>query len=145
MSLRRATPADLEALLPLVAEFHAHEGLDTTPEGRRAAMGRLLREPQRGRVVLLERPGLAGYGVAVLGYSIEFGGIDAFVDELYVRPGHRGKGLGTQLLERLEAEAREAGAAAVHLEVADANAKAQRLYGRRGYRLHDRRLMTRAL
>jgi ribosomal protein S18 acetylase RimI-like enzyme len=143
--LRHATPADLEALLPLVADFHAHEALDTAPETRRAAMGRLLREPQRGRVVLLEDPSLAGYGVVAFGYSIEFGGVYAFVDELYVRPERRGKGLGTRLLDRLEDEARQAGSTAVHLEVADVNARAQRLYERRGYRLHGRRLMTRPL
>jgi ribosomal protein S18 acetylase RimI-like enzyme len=145
MTMRRAAPADLEALLPLVADFHAHERLATTPAGRRAAVARLLREPQRGCVVLAETPALVGYGVLVLGYSIEFGGIDAFVDELYVAPAHRGKGLGSRLLDALEDAARRGGAVAVHLEVDDDNGRAQSLYARRGYALHARRLMTRRL
>jgi ribosomal protein S18 acetylase RimI-like enzyme len=144
-TLRTAGAADLGALLPLLAEFHAHEQLPTTPEGRRAALERLLREPQRGRVVLAEEGELVGYGIVVLGYSIEFGGIDGFVDELYVRAPHRGKGLGSRLLDALEAEATRAGAVAVHLEVDVGNERARQLYLRRGYRQHQRRLMTRKL
>ncbi|HUR63070.1 MAG TPA: GNAT family N-acetyltransferase [Candidatus Thermoplasmatota archaeon] len=145
-TLRAAGAADLDALLPLLAEFHAHEQLPTTPTGRRAALERLLREGQRGRVVLAEQEGgPIGYGIVALGYSIEFGGIDGFVDELYVRVPHRGKGLGSRLLDALEAEATRAGAVAVHLEVDDGNERARQLYLRRGYRQHRRRLMTRKI
>jgi ribosomal protein S18 acetylase RimI-like enzyme len=143
VTVRLAGPADLEALLPLVDDFHLHERLATTPEGRRAALARLLREPQRGCVALWDGPaGPVAYGILAYGYSLEFGGIDAFVDELFVAPAHRGHGLGGRLLDALEAEARRASAVAVHLEVDDGNGRAQGLYARRGYALHPRLLMT---
>ena len=155
MRLRTATPADIEALLPCVADFHAHERLSTTPAGRQDAIERLLREPARGRIVLAEHEVLAGggmaglhilgYGIVVFGYSIEFGGIDAFVDELYVVPSHRGRGIGTRILAGLEDAAKAGGSLCAHLEVDVDNAGALELYARLGYKAHQRHLMTKRL
>jgi diamine N-acetyltransferase len=78
-----------------------------------------------------------------IGYSIEFGGRDAFLDELFVSADSRGRGLGTRALEVAAEACREAGIVALHLEVDHANTAAQRLYRRHGFVDHDRYLMTR--
>jgi ribosomal protein S18 acetylase RimI-like enzyme len=146
-TVRRAGHADLETLLHLVTEFHAHERIASTLGSRRAAVLRLLAEPRLGRVLLATGPDgeALGYGILCLGFSVEFGGVDAFVDELYVRPAHRGAGLGGRLLDALEAEARGSGVVALHLEVDLDNPRALELYRRRGFAEHARRLMTRRL
>jgi ribosomal-protein-alanine N-acetyltransferase len=46
---------------------------------------------------------------------------------------HRNRGIGTQLMDELEARFRGLGAAAAYLEVRESNVEAQRLYSRRGY------------
>ena len=79
------------------------------------------------------------------GFSIEFGGRNAFVDELYVAPDHRAQGLGTTALEEAERVCREAGVQAMHLEVEFTNVDAKRLYARSGWVEHTRHLMTRKL
>jgi ribosomal protein S18 acetylase RimI-like enzyme len=88
---------------------------------------------------------LAGYVILTLGYSFEYRGRDAFVDELYVEGRFRGRGLGRQVMEFVEARARERGVNAVHLEVDRGNEAALALYRRSGYANHGRYLMTKWL
>lgn len=71
--------------------------------------------------------GLVGYFVAMPG-----------VDELHllnvtVAPAWQGRGLGSGLLDAVDAHARQRGAATLWLEVRQSNAKARALYRRRGY------------
>jgi ribosomal protein S18 acetylase RimI-like enzyme len=75
--------------------------------------------------------------------SLEFGGRDAFIDELYVRPAYRGQGIGTKVLKFADEVCRSAGVQALHLEVERKNVKAQTFYRKVGFQDHDRYLMTR--
>jgi ribosomal protein S18 acetylase RimI-like enzyme len=52
-----------------------------------------------------------------------------------VDPGHRGKGIGSLLIQEVAGAARSAGMSAVTLEVVDTNDSAQSLYERQGFRL----------
>jgi ribosomal protein S18 acetylase RimI-like enzyme len=86
-----------------------------------------------------------GYAVLLFGYSLEYRGRDAFVDDVYLAPARRGRGLGRTVLEQVESAARELGVRALHLEVERENAAAQALYRRRGFRDTERLLMTKIL
>ena len=79
-----------------------------------------------------------GYAAMTYGYSIEFGGRDAFIDELFIREKHRGRGIGTAVLAQLEAHAREAGICALHLEVDRHNPIARALYGKLGFKVREK-------
>uniref|UniRef100_UPI00261D46EB GNAT family N-acetyltransferase n=1 Tax=uncultured Lentibacter sp. TaxID=1659309 RepID=UPI00261D46EB len=98
-ALHLARPEHLDKLLSLVAAFHAEAGLDTSPEGRRAGIEPLLEGIPYGAVYLIG-PTRApiGYIVVTFGWSVEFGGMDGFVDELYIRPPVRGRGLDSEVL-----------------------------------------------
>ena len=111
----------------------------------RRALGALLEQAAFGRAWVIQDPGPVGYMVVAFGYSIEFGGRDAFLDELFISPDHRGRGLGTQALEVATQACREAGIVALHLEVERSNTAAQQLYRARGFVDHDRYLMTRRI
>ena len=80
-----------------------------------------------------------------LGFSLEFLGRDAFVDELFVAPKHRGRGLGLAAIRFLEPVAAQLGVAALHLEVGPDNEKALGLYRRAGFEDRRHRLMTKLL
>jgi GNAT superfamily N-acetyltransferase len=145
-TIRPAAPADLAMLLPLVRDLHEHEGIRGTLTDVRNAVGRLLAEPQRGRILVAGDAGIAtGYVAVCFGYSIEFHGVDAFVDELYVLPTERGKGLGQALLAAAEALCKAEGVVALHLEVDHANPRAHALYQKKGFKDHARHLMTKRL
>jgi ribosomal protein S18 acetylase RimI-like enzyme len=99
-----------------------------------------------GRVWLLsEGSTIVGYIVLTIGFSFEFHGHDAFIDELYIEPDFRRRGYGRQAVAFLEEKAREMGVNAIHLEVDHGNDPAFELYLRAGYRDHDRFLMTKWL
>jgi ribosomal protein S18 acetylase RimI-like enzyme len=87
----------------------------------------------------------AGYAIVTWGYDLEYGGRDAFLTELFVRPAQRGRGIGHQALAAAEDAARAGGAHALHLLVRHDNAEALRLYDRAGYRTEARAVMTKDL
>jgi GNAT superfamily N-acetyltransferase len=146
MAFRTATLSDIDPLLALQREFYEQEGYPFDVAGKRRAMAELLANPSYGRIVAFEVDGaVAGYLVVAFGFSLEFGGRDAFVDELFVLPSARGRGLGTQALELAEQLCRENSIHALHLEVEFVNESAKRLYARRGYAEHTRQLMTKRL
>jgi ribosomal protein S18 acetylase RimI-like enzyme len=80
-----------------------------------------------------------------LGFSLEFGGPSAFLDELYVRPSSRGGGVGTIALRLLLDACGRLGARSLALEVDLENAGAEALYRREGFSSIGRQLMTRRL
>jgi GNAT superfamily N-acetyltransferase len=146
VEFRVAGPNDLETLLPLVREFWAIERLPFALEPVRRALAGILANPDCGRVLAIElqsRP--IGYLVLTLGYSLEYLGRDAFVDELYLREAHRGRGIGTLALARAAELCAELGAGALHLEVDHVNPRARALYERNGFAVHERALMTRMI
>ena len=58
------------------------------------------------------------------------------VRNLYVRPDHRGDGVGATLLEAAEAALDDAGADVVTLEAMEANDRARSFYAQQGYEPH---------
>ena len=143
---RTATTADLAVVLALLRDFYAEDGATYDAEAD-AALTALLADPSLGRVVLvIDEAGLAvGYVVVAFGYSLEFRGKDAFVDELYVAPTHRGRGLGREALRAAESCGHESGIRALHLEVRPDNDKARRLYASAGYKDREYYLMSKKL
>jgi GNAT superfamily N-acetyltransferase len=95
--------------------------------------------------IICEGERAIGYVVLTLGFSFEYGGRDAFLDELYVDEKYRGRGIGRQTMEFVEAQARELGVNALHLEATRGNEPAIELYRRVGYFMHERFLMTKRL
>lgn len=140
MKLRPATPEDTGTLLPLMRAYHEFEGIEATDAERRATIEPLLAEQENlGRVWLIETSGVtAGYIALCYGYSIEFGGRDAFVDEFFIVEAERGRGLGRRALEQVKREAARAGVRALHLEVARGNTAAKRFYGKAGFQSRER-------
>ena len=131
--VRPGTPADLDVLVELCGEYCAADGHAFVPATARAGFEPLLHDDRYGIVHLAEVDGVAdGYGVVTWGWSIEVGGLDVVLDELYVRS--RGRGVGTTLLRTLEGACRERGVKRIFLETEEPNAAARRLYAREGFR-----------
>ena len=85
-----------------------------------------------------------GYVVRSWTFSVEAGGREACLDELYLEPEARNRGLGSRVLELVDAEARARGARRLFLEVERHN-RAIALYRRAGYVDHGRFLMSKLL
>ncbi len=72
-----------------------------------------------------------GYGLVQLSYSNEAGGMQMFLEELYIREGYRNKGLGKEFFERVYASRDDV--VRYRLEVTAVNERAISLYKRLGY------------
>ena len=147
VEIREAKARDLPALLRMMKGLAEQPPAIPFDEGEvRAALDKFLGHADLGQAWLLwlgEKP--AGYVILTLGYSFEFRGRDAFIDELYIEPEFRRRGLGRRALEFLEEKARASGVNALHLEVDRANDPAMELYRRSGYENHGRHLLTKWL
>jgi GNAT superfamily N-acetyltransferase len=101
----------------------------------RLTLDALRRQPHRGQAVVLEVDGsAAGYALLIPFWSNEYGGEVCEVDELFVAPSHRGRGLGSALFDAVErGEIGRTPAVAIALGVTRNNQRARRLYERLGF------------
>jgi len=136
--LTLGSPDHLDRLMPLVAAFHEEAGIKSTQEQRHAGIAPLLDGIPHGCAYLIGPPRAPiGYIVITFGWSVEFGGLDAIIDELYIRPGVRGRGIASEALIALPRALAGGGLRAIHLEVDKTNAKALKLYQRAGFATRD--------
>jgi GNAT superfamily N-acetyltransferase len=136
----------VDTLVSLCRELNEHDGTPFHEERHRPAIAELIAHPEWGRIYLIEVDGeIAGYAVLVLGFSLEFGGRDAFLDELFVRAPFRKRGLGTAAIDYVSKVAQSLGVRALHLEVERSNIEAQEFYRKHNFQDHSRYLMTKWL
>lgn len=144
--MRVARESDLDSLVALMKEYYAYDRHNFDANAARRAMSKLLKDLHLGTVLLvIDDKKIIGYLVLALGYSLEFGGRDAFIDEFFILERYRGKGLGRTALRQAEKAARKLGVKAIHLEVTRHNSTVIDLYKRDGFVDHDRYLMTKRI
>jgi GNAT superfamily N-acetyltransferase len=137
------TAANLDRAIAMMSGLYQEMGAVHDGERARRATLELMANPSLGGVWLMEIDGeTAGYLCVTLGYSLEFDGRFALLDELYVGEQWRSKGMGAQAIAFAQAWGRERGLAAIRLEVSNRNLRAIELYRRHGFKAHERYLMT---
>jgi ribosomal protein S18 acetylase RimI-like enzyme len=140
---RLALESDTGILLRFMREYYAFDGHGFEEQKAHVALMKLLRDPQLGRAwLILDGAGPVGYVVLCFGYSLEWLGRDAFVDELYLLPEYRRRGWGRKAMEFVEEEARAVGVRTLHLEVVRQNAAALDLYRKLGFAEHRSTLLS---
>lgn len=140
--ISRASSADLGLLMELAAEFNSADQHPHDEERVRQAFIPLLTGDDFGVVYLIGDP-VDGYVVVTWSYSIESGGRDALLDEMYVRSS--GEGLGGNALEAILEVLRERGLSRVFLETEQHNDRVRRFYSRHGFVEEDSIWMSRWL
>lgn len=105
----------------------------------------LLEDPSVGRFFMISRgESCVGYLVLSFDFSLEYGGKNAWIDELFVVPQFRGQGIGADAVGFAIEAAEHSGAKVLHLEVNRGN-PAVDLYKRCGFQEHDRFLLSKWL
>lgn len=147
ISVTQATLPDLETIFAMMRHMQLDDPWEETfhEPTVRANLEELLQNPVYGVIYIVREESAAiGYLVICFDYSLEYRGKGAWIDELFVEPSHRGKGIGTQLLDLADRASREHQAKVLHLEVNHGN-PAIELYRRCGYTEHHRFLMSKPL
>lgn len=132
--IRVAKESDFETVLDLMAIYYAEDDYAFDRSLGREALTQLCNAEHLGRLwVLIDEGRVVGYMAVTLGFSLEYQGRDAFIDEIFIGESARSRGLGTMAMETAESFCRQAGVRALHLEVEGHREGAQALYQKRGF------------
>ena len=129
---RAALPSDAETVARLLDAFNRE--YDAPTPGPEVLTTRL-RSLLVGSDVIAFLAGDPAVGVALvtLRPNVWYDGPVALVDELYVLPEARGRGVGSALLVAVESLTRERGGQLIEIAVDGADTEAHRFYERHGY------------
>ena len=145
-TVRRATPADLPSIgrlgALLIEEHHAFDpkrflaARVRTPADYAGYLGTQLDDPDVAVLVAEDDGSIVGYAYAANeGYDwMALRGPAGVLHDVVVDPGHRGRGIGRQLVEATLAYLQERGAPRVVLFTAEQNEAAHRLFAKSGFR-----------
>ncbi len=112
----------------------AHAYGDGGPEALRRALELFLARPDLGFVWMARREGeVVGCCVVCFAISTSRGTLVAKLDDVNVRPGLEGNGIGSAMMESLKEELRRAGATRIDTATHFDNPGARRFYERHGF------------
>lgn len=137
--IREAQPSDFERVVKLLSHQLEEHSIALPEDSLRRATQGLIGHPDRGRIFTATVNGeLIGVAVVCFLWTLEHGGLAAWLDELYIEPSHRRSGIGQRLVEAAIALASEQGCIALDLEVEADHEAAERLYRKLGFHRHRR-------
>ncbi len=132
IEIRSASTGDAADIARLLHDFNT-EFAEPTP-GIEALTGYSRQLLEAGEMtVLLAGSGPDGLSLIRFRPSVWTGGLEAHLQELYVVPPLRGRGIGRALLEATIAVAREAGASGIDLNTGETDTAARALYESMGF------------
>jgi GNAT superfamily N-acetyltransferase len=144
VAIRRATVDDGELVARLLRDFNAE--FDTPAPPAEVLAARASSRIVNGAVTVLlagndpspsDGPGADGLALTVQRPSIWYSGPVVLLEELFVYPHLRGRGIGAALVQRVLADAESIGAGMVEINVDEGDADALRFYQREGFTLTE--------
>lgn len=135
-AIRPAGPADADALAELIRELARYERLEHEVKMTTDDIRRTLFVPEPAAEALLAEAGGEPVGMALFfsNYSTFLGRPGLYLEDLFVKPEHRGRGLGKALLQEVARVALERGCGRLEWAVLDWNRPAIDFYERLGAR-----------
>jgi GNAT superfamily N-acetyltransferase len=130
VTIRPAVPADLAQIGALIRELAEYERLEADVTMTEDDLGAGLFGPRPYAEVLIaeEAEGVVGFALFFHSFSTFLGKPGIYLEDLFVRPAHRGQGTGRALLSRLAALAVERGCARMEWSVLDWNEPSIKFY-----------------
>jgi GNAT superfamily N-acetyltransferase len=137
---------DGEVLLTMMKEFYKIDSYPFDYQRNLTIFENLIAHPEWGRIWIVRlNDEVVAYFVVTFGYSFEYGGRDAIIDELYICEAWRNKGIGFEILNFIEAETKKLRIKTLHLEVEDTNKVGWHLYEKKGFKGRDRKFLSKSI
>jgi GNAT superfamily N-acetyltransferase len=135
MRVTSATFEDIPRLCELLALLFAQEAEFAPDAGKQAAgLRAVIYSPQVGLILVVkESDEIVGMVNLLFTVSTFLGAKVALLEDMMVHPGHRGKGIGTALLNAAIERAKAEGCARITLLTDADNAEAKAFYRRAGF------------
>lgn len=133
--IRPMQTSDRSEVLEMMKVFYASDALLIHPSDE--SLSKMLDDCLSGGPYIegyvFENDGqIAGYGILAKSYSTEACGLCIWIEDIYVKPNHRGKGLGSSFLSFVEDHYRHS-AARIRLEAEPDNSRAIEVYRKAGF------------
>ena len=145
VTIDEANLSDSERIEKLIAEYHKSEGLTPIKERIAWAVDQQLRGQSPGLLLVVrEREAIVGAALAVYTPSAERGQVMT-VNDFFVRPDHRRKGVGRELAKRFVEECKRIKIDEIGLEVLHANETAASFWRSMSLKPADRFLFMKKL
>ncbi len=129
---RRATPADAGELAQLLHDFNTEFATPTPEVAVLAERLRTLLATDQTFALVAGDP-MVALALVSLRPNVWCAGPVALLEELYVVPPLRGRGIGSAIIEELLAVGRAAGFELIEINVDEVDVDAQRFYRRHGF------------
>ena len=146
-SISLLNAGQLESAVALFSAQLKEHGITRPAEDLRSVAQNVVADPRYGFIVLAStvEAGPVGIAYASCLLSLEHGGTSGWLEELYVLPAWRGRGIGSLLVAEVIRRAEELGWRAIDLEVDAGHQRAISLYLRHQFKLHSRSRLFRTI
>ena len=140
-----ASSEDIEPLLAMMELYYEADHLQFDQNRARSALLSFFSDRTYGQIWLIVECNsfrLMGYLFMTYGFSFEYGGRVALIDELFILSHFQSKGIGSKVIKHAIQEVKKEGLRVIRLEVTKNNVNAIRLYERLGFKDLGRSLLV---
>jgi GNAT superfamily N-acetyltransferase len=138
-SIASATVSDCRESVQLLVDQLDEHGVDASADRLSRIFEKVVADETRGFLLVARADHrIVGIAYVAMILSAEHCGLVGWLEELYVTPGCRARGIGTALVRAVLERARKADIVAIDLEVDAGHSRAKPLYQRLGFRRLNR-------
>ncbi len=133
---------EIDDLLSMMKEFYSIDNYPFELKVFKKLLIEFINNSDFGRAwLIVSDDKIVGYVILSFIFSFEYQGRIAFLDELYLIDTAREKGIGSQTLLFIKTVSQKLSLKLIYLELEKHNLKADKLYLKSGFEIHNRKLM----
>ncbi len=134
------------SIISMMQDFYAIDNYPIDIDESKQLFETFIANPNLGKAWLIyQEEEIVGYVILTFVFSFEYKGILAFLDELYIKNEHQGKGFGKQAVRFIQQESSQLNVKMLYLEVEQHNENAQKLYLAADFVNHNRKILKHKL
>jgi ribosomal protein S18 acetylase RimI-like enzyme len=138
--------SQIDSIVSMMQDFYAIDNYPIHIEESKQLFETFIANPNLGKAWLIYNDEeVIGYVILTFIFSFEYKGILAFLDELYIKKEHQGKGFGKQAVQFIQQESSQLNVKMLYLEVEQHNENAQKLYLAHDFEVHNRKILKHKL
>jgi len=127
-------------------DYYEIEGIDYNRDKSRSTLEDFIVKGNTGTLCIIQSLNdPIGYFCIAFSYTLEHYGKDCFLDEIYIKPEFRHKGIGTEVMKYIENYLEQNNFKAIHLIVYDKNPAAFKYYVKNGFQVQKASFMSKLL
>lgn len=138
--------SQIDFIVSMMRDFYAIDNYPINIEESKQLFETFIANSNLGKAWLIYKgEEVIGYVILTFVFSFEYKGILAFLDELYIKNEHQGKGFGKQAVQFIQQVSSQLNVKMLYLEVEQHNENAQKLYLAQDFEVHNRKILKHKL